>query len=125
MNWEEYKFTFEVAWDDPWYRWQSIFTVACAVVGSGVFLWHMIPEGMRSGLLVFHYTLYFGIDEVLPWHRIFVLPSALLVTVVIDIVVAGNLFRKDRVASRVMLCAATLFTAFCLAGGFFLTIVNG
>ncbi|OGL78216.1 hypothetical protein A3E39_03095 [Candidatus Uhrbacteria bacterium RIFCSPHIGHO2_12_FULL_60_25] len=125
MNWEEWKFSLEVAWDDPWYRWQSIATVAAVLGGSAFFLWRMAPVGVRTGLLVFHYNLYFGIDEVLPWMWIFVFPGALIVMVVIDLLASGHLFRKDRIVSRVLLCTATVFTIFALIGGFFLTTVNG
>lgn len=125
MNWEEWKFSFEVAWDDPWYRWQTITTVAAVVGGTAFFLWRMVPVGIRTGLLVFHYNLYFGIDEVLPWTWIFVFPGALIVMVVIDLLASGHLFRKDRIVSRVLLCTATVFTIFALIGGFFLTTVNG
>lgn len=125
MNWEEWKFSLEVAWDDPWYRWQTITTVAAAVGGSAFFLWRMAPVGARTGLLVFHYNLYFGIDEVLPWAWIFVYPGALIVLVAIDLFASGHLFRKDRIVSRVLLCTAAAFTALALIGGFFLTTVNG
>ena len=125
MNWEEWKFSLEVAWDDPWYRWQSIVTVLAAAVGSIFFLWKMIPVGIRSGLLVFHYNLYFGIDEVLPWVWIFALPAGLLVLIAFDLLASGNLLRKDRIASRVLLSVATSFTLFAIVWGFFLTTVNG
>ncbi len=125
MNWEEWKFSLEVAWDDPWYRWQTIATVAAVLGGSAFFLWRMVSVGVRTGLLVFHYNLYFGIDEVMPWTWIFALPGALTVLVAIDLVASGHLFRKDRIVSRVLLCAATAFTIFALIGGFFLTTVNG
>jgi hypothetical protein len=123
-NIEEWKFSLDVAWDDPWYRWQGIGTIALAVLGSVFFLWRMIPEGLQSGLLVLHYNLYVGIDEVQPWPWVLAMPAALLVIVGLDLLAAGFLFRRDRVASRVMLCTATLFTLLALGGGFFLTLVN-
>ena len=123
-NIEEWKFSLDVAWDDPWYRWQAIATVTLAILGSAVFLWRMIPEGLQSGLLVLHYNLYVGIDEVQPWPWVLALPVALLLIDGVDLLAAGFLFRRDRVASRVMLCIATLFTLLALCGGFFLTLVN-
>ncbi len=124
MNLDEWKFSFEVAWDDPWYRWQTIVTAAAALLGSVFFLWRLIPEGLQSGLLVFHYNLYLGIDEVMSWKWIFVLPLVLFTIIAADIIAAGFLFRKDRIMSRVALCSATLFTLLALIGGFFLVTVN-
>jgi hypothetical protein len=124
MTLEEWKFSLEVAWDDPWYRWQSIVTIAATAIGSLFFLWRLIPEGLRSGVLVFHYNLYFGIDEVLPWQWIFAYPAALMLIVLINFFAAGDLFRKDRIASRALLTMSTLFVAISLVGAFFLISVN-
>jgi hypothetical protein len=124
ITWDELKFTFDVAWDDPWYRWQSLGTIFLAVIGSVLFLWRLVPEGMRSGVLILHYNLYFGIDSVQSWQWILLFPVILLVLVATDLTVAGNLFRKDRIVSRVVLCTATLFTVLSLIGAFFVTTVN-
>lgn len=124
LNFDEWKFSLDVAWDDPWYRWQSLITSFAALGGSAFFLWRTIPEGLRSGLLVLHYNLYVGIDAVFPWPWVIVLPVALLVIVFTDILASGFLFRRDRIASRVLLCTASVFTAVGLVGAFFLTLVN-
>lgn len=124
MNWDELKFSFEIAWDDSWYHWQTISTVFLAFIGSVFFLWRLVPEGLQSGLLVFHYNLYFGIDEVQSWKWLLILPAVLFAIIGIDIIAAGHLFRKDRVMSRILLCAASLFTILSLIGGFFLITVN-
>jgi hypothetical protein len=124
MTFDEWKFSLEVAWDDPWFRWQSIVTIVATFIGSAFFLWRLIPEGLRSGVLVFHYNLYFGIDEVLPWQWIFAFPAVLISIVIIDFLAAGDLFRKDRVTSRTLLTMSTLFVAIALVGGFFLVTVN-
>jgi hypothetical protein len=123
-NLDELKFSLSVAWDDPWYRWQTIFTLVLALIGSGFFLWHVIPEGLQSGLLVLHYNPYVGIDEVQFWPWIITLPLALLVVVLADVLVAGFLFRHDRLASRVLLCMSSAFTAIGLVGAVFLMLVN-
>jgi hypothetical protein len=124
LNFDEWRFSLDVAWDDPWYRWQATVTALVAVLGSAFFLWRMIPEGLQSGLLVLHYNLYVGIDEVQPWPWVFALPATMIVVVAIDLVASALLFRRDRIASRVLLCAATALTVVSLVGGWFLTIVN-
>lgn len=124
MHWDEWKFSLEVAWDDPWYRWQTSLTAGAALAGSLYFLWRLIPEGVRSGLLVMHYNLYFGIDEVMPWYWITVFFAGWWLLLAIDLMAAGWLFRKDRIMSRVLVCVATVFTVLALLGGFYLTAVN-
>ncbi|MEN9557900.1 MAG: hypothetical protein RL141_269 [Candidatus Parcubacteria bacterium] len=123
-NIDDWKFSLGVAWDDPWYRWQSLATAMVATVGVFLFLWRMIPEGVRSGLLVFHYNLYIGIDEVQPWPVVIPLVLAFLAVVGADLLASGFLFRRDRVASRVLMCAASVFCTLGLVGGFFLVLVN-
>jgi hypothetical protein len=123
-NIDEWKFSLDVAWDDPWYRWQSMATIVAATIGSGLFLWRMIPEGLRSGLLVTHYNLYVGIDAVSPWPWVFLFPGALLAILATDLLASGFLFRHDRVASRVLLCTGSVFTIISLVGAYFLSTVN-
>lgn len=124
LNFDEWKFSLDVAWDDPWYRWQSVATILLVIGGSAFFLWRMIPEGLQSGLLVLHYNLYVGIDEVQPWPWVFALPAGLLAIVATDLVASGFLFRHDRIASRVLLCAASTFVLLALVGAFFLSLIN-
>lgn len=123
-NFDEWRFSLDVAWDDPWYRWQTVATAFASLLGSAFFLWRMIPEGLQSGLLVLHYNLYVGIDEVQPWPWVFALPAAFLVMIAVDLLASAFLFRRDRIASRVLLCTATGFCAVALTGAWFLTVVN-
>ncbi|MBD3252032.1 hypothetical protein GF380_06340 [Candidatus Uhrbacteria bacterium] len=112
MNFSEWRFSFEIAWDDPWYKWQSILTILVLVVGSFFVLWKLIPVGMENGLLVLHYNLYLGIDEVHHWAWVIVGPIAVLFIVLLNLIISFRLYRHDKIASRVLLCAATIFVIF-------------
>ena len=124
MKLDEWRFSFEIAWDDPWYRWQTIVTVVSAFAGSAWLLWKLIPEGLRSGLLVFHYNPYFGIDAVLPWYDAFSFVGIALAIILADAVLSFRLFRHDRIASRVLLCASTVFAALLLVAASMIVSVN-
>lgn len=124
LNIDEWKFSLDVAWDDPWYRWQSLGTALIAVVGVVLALWRLIPEGVRSGVLVFHYNVYVGIDSVQPWPWAIVVAVLFLVILFIDLLISGFLFRHDRLASRVVLCMASIFTTIALVGTYFIVRVN-
>ena len=124
LHFDEWKFSLDVAWDDPWYRWQSLATAMAAVVGGALTLVRLIPEGLQSGILVFHYNLYVGIDEVQPWPWLIVGVVLFLMIVAADLLASGFLFRRDRLASRVVLCMASGFTALILVGAFFIARVN-
>jgi hypothetical protein len=124
MTLDEWKFSLEVAMDDPWVRWQSVMTFSATAIGSIFFLWRLIPEGLRSGVLVFHYNLYIGIDEVHAWQWILAYPVVLIGIVLINFLAAVYLFRTDRFAGMTLLGMSTLFVSIALIGGFFLISVN-
>jgi hypothetical protein len=124
MSKGEWRFSFEVAWDDPWYRWQTILTAVLFVVGSVFFLFKLIPIGLENGLLVFHYNLYLGIDEMRHWAWLMAVPPAVFLVMAANLTASFRLYRHDTIASRVLLCAATIFTALMLTAGYFMVYVN-
>lgn len=120
----EWRFSLEVAWDDSWFRWETIITVLAYFGGLFFWLKQMIPVGLKNSLLVFHYNPYLGIDEVQTWTMMFFYIGISLLILVINFILSFQLFRHDRIASRVILVSSTLFTAFLLVGAHFIASVN-
>jgi hypothetical protein len=120
----EWRFSLEVAWDDLWFRVQTMITAFAFFVGLFFWLRRMIPIGIRSSLLVFHYNPYLGIDEVQPWSMMFLYLFVFLSVLIINFILSFQLFRHDRIASRVLLLSSTLFTAFILIDSYFISSVN-
>jgi hypothetical protein len=125
LNVAEWRLAFEIAWDDPWFRWQTIVTCAVAAIGTVLYLVRLIPLGLKNGALVFHYNLYLGIDNVSPWPWVFAAPAAALAAIGADIAVSFIMYRHDRIASRVLLGAATAFALLAAIGAVFIVLVNG
>lgn len=124
MTLDEWRFSLEIAWDDAWFRWQTSLTLASVMLGSLFFLWRLIPIGLRNGQLIFHYNLYLGIDEVHAWWWVLFVPILLILVVLGNIIASARLFRRDKIASRVLLCASTVFTVLLFLAAFFITSVN-
>jgi hypothetical protein len=124
MRFEEWKFSFAVAWDDTWCRWQSIGTVIFTCTAIVILLQKMIVVGMQNSLLIFHYNMYLGIDEVQHWSMAFLYAGLLLAVVCIDLLWSFFLFRRDRIASRMLLFAATIFAIIFLLGASAIVSVN-
>ncbi|GMU25529.1 hypothetical protein KJZ71_01800 [Patescibacteria group bacterium] len=124
MTLDEWRFSLEIAWDDAWFRWQTSLTLASVMLGSLFFLWRLIPVGLRNGQLIFHYNLYLGIDEVHAWWWVLFVPILLILVVLGNIIASARLFRRDKIASRVLLCASTVFTVLLFLAAFFITSVN-
>lgn len=120
----EWRFSLEVAWDDPWFRWETIITILTYLVGLFFWLKRMIPIGFRESLLVFHYNPYLGIDEVQPWTAMFAYIGISLVVMAINFFLSFQLFRHDRMASRVILVSWTVFVILILIGAHFIASVN-
>jgi hypothetical protein len=116
MKLDEIRFSFEIAWDDPWYKWQSIATVLLCIAASAFVLWKIIPVGIESGLIVFHYNQYFGIDEVQPWWWVFVYIGTVLAIVFVDLIASFQTYRHDKIISRILLCLATIFAILISVG---------
>lgn len=124
MRFEDWKFSFAIAWDDPWCRWQSIGTILFTCVGLGFLLQKMIPIGLQNTLLIFHYNLYLGIDEIQHWTMSFVYAGVLLGVILLNLLLSFFLFRRDRIASRTLLFAATIFALLFLLGARAIVAVN-
>ena len=120
----EWRFSLEVAWDDPWFRWETILTALLFVGGLFFWLKRMIPIGLKESLLVFHYNPYLGIDEVQPWTTMFAYVGIAVVVLILNFVLSFQCFRHDRIASRVLLVGSTLFTVLVLIAAHFISSVN-
>lgn len=120
----EWRFSLEVAWDDSWFRWETMLTALTYFVGLFFWLKRMIPIGLRENLLVFHYNPYLGIDEIQPWTAMFGYIGISLAILVINFILSFQLFRHDRMASRVILISSTVFVILILIGAHFIASVN-
>ena len=124
MRIDEWKFSFEIAWDDLWFRLQSIITLLILFVFSGLFLWRLIPAGLENELLVFHYNQYLGIDAVQHWYWVFGYVALVFLVVFIDLLFSFRLYRHDRIASRLLLCASTFFVILMAIASHVITTAN-
>lgn len=124
MRWDAWRFSAKLAWQDPFVRWASISVVLFCTSISAFVLWKLIPIGLRSGVLTFHYNIYLGIDDVRSWPWIFVPLAAMLVAFLLDIGLALGLYRKDMLAARAIVGLSLALCILWGAGLFFLTLVN-
>lgn len=64
------------------------------------FAWLVKPQ---DGLLFVHYNIYFGVDLVGPWYRLYTIPAAGLVVLLVNFFLARTLHRKSPILSRLLL----------------------
>lgn len=124
MTLAEWRFSAKMAWQDPFIRWVGVFSALATFGSSGFMLWKLIPEGVRSGVLTMHYTIYLGIDDVRYWPWVFVIPGGLCAVLLGNGVIACGLYRTDKVASRALMGLAAAIILIGSVSSFFLILIN-
>ncbi len=124
MTLDEWRFSAKFAWQDWFIKWLLILNAVFIICISSYTLWRLIPEGLRSGMLTLHYTIYLGIDEVRPWPWIFILPLTMLFVWAVNFFTALGLYRKDKLAARTLVAVLTLINVVSIICLFFIVVVN-
>jgi hypothetical protein len=124
MKWDAWRFSTKLAWQDRVIRWVLLATLVFFVGWSVFLLWRLIPEGTRSGVLILHYNIYLGIDDVRSWPWIFLFPGIMLGVLGLNTGFAVSLFRTDVLAARSLVILSAFLTAIWAIASFFLILVN-
>ncbi len=124
MKLDAWRFSAKLAWQDQFVRWASVVPAAILLLWSAYFLWRLIPEGLRSGVLVMHYNIYLGIDDVRPWPWIFLLPGSMIAVFVTNAILAGGIYRQHVLAARTLVAVSGVLVGLWLVSSFFLIHVN-
>lgn len=124
MTWDAWKFSAKLAWQDRFIRIVGIFLVAAFCVWTAFFVWRLVPEGLRSGVLVLHYNIYLGIDDVRSWPWILASPVAVLGFLLADLVIAAGLYRSDAIAAKAAVVIGLVTSILWGVSSFFLILVN-
>jgi len=124
MAFSEFKLSARRAWQNPFVRWNLIVDLCVVIFGGAFFLWRLVPEGLRSGVLVMHYNIFLGIDNVQVWWWIVAVPVAMLGILILNYLLAFYLFRFDALASKTLAGLTSLLIIVWSISSFFLMLVN-
>lgn len=124
MRLDDWRFSAKRAWQNRFMRWTTIVTGLVIVAASVFFLWRLIPEGLRSGILVMHYNVYLGIDNVQAWQWIMVFPAGMMAIYLINILTALGLYRPDELAAKTLVGFTAALTVLWCTSLFFLVLIN-
>lgn len=124
MRWDEWRFSATLAWRDLFVRSITIVSLILAGSMSGYAVWRLVPEGMRSGVLALHYTMYLGIDDVRAWPWLFALPVSMFALLILNAIVAAGIYRTDAFAARVVSALSCALTIVWSVGMFFIVRIN-
>jgi hypothetical protein len=124
MRWDEWRFSASLAWRDAFVRHGIVFSFLLVGGMTTYMLWRLIPEGLRSGVLAVHYTMYLGIDDVRDWPWVLVLPGGMLATLLANVSFAVGVYRYDSVAARTLTAVSCALAVSWAVGCFFLVRIN-
>jgi len=89
-------------------------------------LWGMLIFLFRpqEAPIFLHYNIFFGIDLIGPWWKIFYLPVTGFVILVLNAILSGASFKEDKALSYTMMSLSILFQAMLMAGAYLIAQVN-
>jgi len=124
MSLEEWRFNVRIAWENPFMRWGAVLTVLGLIVASIYSAIRLFSLSLPSGYVVTHYTIYLGIDQVLP--AIWMIPIILVPILLISgtIAIGYIFFRQDSLAGGGLLALAFSTTLIWIIQLFHLIKIN-
>lgn len=124
MTLDEWKFSTRLAWENPALRWICLATAFLLLVATAYAAYRLIGTSVSSGYVVTHYTVYLGIDQVMPtpWLALYLGVPILLVSA--TILCGFGLFRGDSLAGGALVALAAVSTAIWIMYLYYLIKIN-
>lgn len=74
--------------------------------------------------IILHYNIYFGVDLIGSWYRIFYLPAIALALLLVNLILGAIINKKDKVICRIFLGSGVAIQVLALIGIYLLTHIN-
>jgi len=110
MIWDERRFNMRFAWENPFLRWMSVVICVLLLAASIIATVRLVQLGLPSGFIVTHYTVYLGIDQMLPLSWLVALVCVPIVLIFGTIVLSFIIFRRDNLAGYALIVLAAIST---------------
>ena len=78
----------------------------------------------ESGQIPLHYNIYFGIDSIGMWYKVFVIPLLGLFIILFNNVLAYTLYIKERLVSYTLVITQAVIHLVLLAAAIFIVLLN-
>lgn len=81
---------------------RGMLVIGCA---ANLGIWAAVALAIRpqDNPIFLHYNIYFGVDLIGPWYQMYALPAVGLVSLVINVLVARYLYRKNTILGLLVL----------------------
>lgn len=74
--------------------------------------------------IILHYNIYFGVDLIGEWYRIFFLPASATILMLINIALGVITYRKDATISKIFFGGTVIIQFLALVSTYLLTSIN-
>lgn len=112
MKWEEWRFNLRFAWENRFLKFMSILILTTLIINSTISTVRLMQAGLSSGDLVTHYTVYLGIDQILPLPWLVLIVGVPIVLIFATIFFSFMLYRQDGIAGFALLALAGMSALF-------------
>lgn len=98
MRWESFFQSATLAWQRRSFRYFCLSVAGVIIFFSGWYLWSILPLRHQPDI-VFHYTIYLGIDDTRAWPWLFFPVGGWWLIVAVDFLLAFLYYRSDPLAA--------------------------
>lgn len=124
LTWGELRFNTKFAWENPFLKWLSIVLAVILIAVSVLATVRLVQLGLPSGYVVTHYTVYLGIDQMLPLPWLAVLIGVPILVIFGTILLGFTLFRQDSLAGYALIALAATSTIIWAVFLYYLIKIN-
>ncbi|MDD2785641.1 MAG: hypothetical protein PHS79_01965 [Patescibacteria group bacterium] len=124
MTLEELRFNTRFAWENAFVKWVSFVLAVVLVTASCFAAVRLTQLGLSSGYVVTHYTVYLGIDQIMPLPWLIALIGVPILLIFATIVCGFLFFRQDGLAGYALVALAAFSTVIWILQLYHLIKIN-
>lgn len=109
--------------------WVKINLIASIIIN--VTLWgalysklHSFSYVSESGQIALHYNIYFGIDSIGPWYKVFILPTLGLFIIIFNNLLGYAFYLQEKILSYFLIFSQTILQIILFIAGIFIILLN-
>ncbi len=87
-------------------------------------VWRIVPLAASRPFIPLHYNIYLGVDQLGPWHQIFLVPAIGFGLIVFNVFLQTVAFRKEKLLAIMVAVATVLIQLMLLLAMVLIVLLN-
>jgi hypothetical protein len=113
-----------IFWRDRLIRYATLLAIILHLSQWVLIFVKLMPMVGSIDYLSLHYNIYFGVDLIGSWKRVFVFPAAGLIFLVLNAFIAAGLYKKEKFLSYILFLCSPLINAGILVALVLIILLN-